>query len=457
MPSTRRAFLTAAGAAALAGCSGSPTVTDTLSPVPSDPTDTPPDGDERPTMTRRDPTPLDVSGAWPQRGFRPGHGGVTAAPGVPSSGEPYWRLARVRSGPVALADGRLFHYARLGEEPDGPRTVTPSPERYSTGRSPQGEDSSQGEKYLVCRGAREGRIRWRRRLDFRSNVPVVASGLVVVAGDGTVAAFRASDGRPEWHHDLGARTAQASTVVDGTVLAATSYVRENDRKPDVRAYDAADGTHRWTRPSPKWRADVAAAGETVFSLSSQFQVGSVLTARSLANGSERWTVSFDDNGIPAPPVVAGDTVYVAPDNGGVVALDRATGDERWRYDAETRNIVGVAASDDAAYLVDDGRLLVLDPADGGERWSATTKGEAGYRGTPAVGRDVLYLERGGIPADVVALSPADGSERWRHQLPQTVVHGDMVTAGLAAQPAVADGAVFAFAEDGLYAFGPADG
>lgn len=448
MPSTRRTFLTASGGtlAALAGCANvqdstdSPSDTLTAADVP-----TPSAGDaDRATQTPRAPTPLDVSGAWPQRGFDAGHASVTDATGVPIDGEPYWHLRRVRSGPPLLADGRLFHYALLGDDTSGTPTLTQTP--------PAGTAQPlDGRKALLCRDASDGRIQWTRSLDYRSRWPTVADGHVVVAGKGAVAAFRTSDGRESWRHDLGDRVATVTTASDGTVLVSTQFVRESDREPDVRAYRASDGTRRWTASSPKWQAGLACSGDTVFALSAQHQVGSVLTARALSDGDERWSVRIDDDGLPRAPLVAGRTVYVSSDRG-LLALEAGDGSRRWREEDTS----GVAATDDGVYAVQDGRLGALDPDDANERWSVSADGDREYRGVPAVGREAIYVEKGGFPADVVALDREDGSERWSYRLPETVVGGDMVTSGLAGQPTVAEGAVYAYAQDCLYAFGPAE-
>lgn len=455
MPSRRRFLATCVGGiGTLAGClTSAPDPRDrttTASPgrgTTETETSTPGDDTDRPTRTPRDTKPIDVAGTWPQVGFEAGHGGVTDATGVPDDGDAYWNFRRVRSGPPVLSDGRLFHHGLLnvGERETATPTPTPSTE---TARSLDGRPG------LFCRDARDGRVLWTRELDARGMSPAVTAGRVLVSGDGFVAAYRASDGRRLWQRDLGNRGASSPTVVGGTAFVATQIIRRSDRKPDVRAYRVADGGRRWSAESPMWQADLAATGDTVIALSSRFQVGSVLTARSLADGSEQWSVDIDDDGIPLGPFVAGGTVYVAPDDDGVYAFDLANGERRWHYEAETPNTVGVAASADEAYLVDDGRLLAVDPDDGAERWTVTSAGDRGYRGVPAVGADAIYLDRGGFPADFVALSRSDGAERWSVTLPETTVEGDMVTSGLAAQPIVAEGAVYAYAEDGLYAFGP---
>lgn len=429
----RRQFLGLTGAflPTLSGCAGNKSA--------SSPTDTPrgtgspsssPSESRRPTESPRDPKPLSIAGAWPQQGFDPGHGGVTALPGVPVDGEPYWQLHHKQSGPPVSADGHLFHYALA-----------------------LADRSTDLDKYLVCRDARNGRIQWARPITHGSRWPVVVEGHVVTAGTGVIAAFHTTDGTERWRHDIGTRRARVSTAVDGTVLVSTELPRDSNRAADVRAYRVANGTRRWKRASPKWQAEVAATGDTVLSLSAAFQVGTVLTARALADGSERWSIEIDDNGIPNGPFVGGETVYVAPDDEGVFAFDLATGDRHWHYAAEAGNIVRVAASETTAYLLDADRLVAYAAADGTERWSVSTGTNHTSRAAPAVGRDTIYFGTGGLPADFVALSREDRRERWRYQLPKATI-GDVVTSGLEAQPAIVDGAVYVEAVNGLYAFGP---
>lgn len=385
-------------------------------------------GSSEPTDTDTSPRQGTGQGrmTWPQKGSNPGHSGVTSVAGVPMDGAVDWQVADKRTGDPVVAPGNVFHYDSPVGESDEPRR-------------------------LVCRDAADGTVKWSQPIEARGT-PVVVDGTVVAAGRNSIVAFRASDGAEQWRHELDTRAAQASTVIDGAVLVTTEIARQNDRQADVRAYEFTDGTRRWKRSSPKWQATVAAAGETVFSLSAEFQVGTVLTARDIADGSEQWSVEFDDNGIPWGPVVGGDTVYVAPDDEGVFALATTSGDQRWHYEGETSNIVGLAASDSTAYLFDSGVLRVYDAMNGTERWSVSVGNDEYVSGpAPAVGSETIYLGTGGLPADLLAISRSDGSDRWRYQFPEVTIT-DMVTSGLRSQPTVGDGAVFANTADGLYAF-----
>jgi PQQ-dependent dehydrogenase (methanol/ethanol family) len=89
----------------------------------------------------------------------------------------------------------------------------------------------------------------------------------------------------------------------------------------------------------------------------------------------------------ATPILAAGTLYVSLPMSGVVALDPATGRERWRYRHQPRTTKlccgpanrGVAVSDGRVYLgTVDGRLVALDAATGRVLWDVTV---AEYRGT----------------------------------------------------------------------------
>lgn len=439
MPS-RRTFL-AIGAGALAGLAGC--VTDPLRSPPS--TGGTYDGD-RPTLTSRDPEPLDVAGEWSQRGSGPGHDGVTDAAGVPAQGAVHWQLQRVRSGPAILAKGRLFHYAKLGENRGGEPTKTRTREPDAGTAHPV-----YGVPSLVAREPSEGYIEWATELpDLATGWPAVGDGLVVASTGRSIGAYDVDDGAEWWSHDLGDRPVGEPTVAGDTVYLPLSGVVDGSsgepiHEPKVRAYALDDGDERWTTPMPERGLRLAVGGDTVVVVSHGFDGSGTVLGLSSGAGAELWRQDVS-GGFFRSPAVADGTVYVPDTDGRLRALALADGSERWATDAGD----GVAAADGAVYAGGD-RLVALDPADGSERW--TVESDEGTFGTPAVGDGAVYV--GGNWADLSAVDPADGTVRWSHSFPTQTVEGDMVMRGLAAQPAVVEGGLFAFAFDGLYAFGPA--
>jgi outer membrane protein assembly factor BamB len=457
---SRRRFLAAlgAGVGGLAGCanrgSDTPRPTDGPADVPSAPPSDPGDAPGgRPTATPRNPDPLSVDGAWPQYGADAGHTGVSPTAGVPDAGRAYWQLRRVRSGPAVLADGRLFHYAKLGAEPSEPVTMTRTREPDAGTAHPV-----YGEPYVLARDARDGRCQWSKPLDGpAAGWPAVADGRVLVGVNGQISAYGAASGAVDWQHDLGDRIVGDPTAAgDAVVVPVQGVVDGRDgevlEEPRLRAYAVEDGRRRWTARPPKRANSVAIANDTVAVVSGGWDGTGVVEARSLADGGRRWETRVSGDFFEGPVVAAG-TVYLSSSSGVLHAVSIDDGERLWERPFDRRP-AGVAADDDAVYVGAGRALTALAAADGGERWAASLSGSVR---TPAVGDGVVYVGASGENARLRALDAADGTERWASDpFPFQTVEGDTVMAGVETQPTVGDGAVYANAVDGLYAFGPAD-
>lgn len=456
--SSRRSLL--AASAALLGLAGCTDRSSTTSPTPSDPptdatpatgtrTDSP---DRRRTQTPRHPEPLPVSGSWPQYGNGPGHAGATSASGVPNDATPYWHLTRMRSGPVVLSEDRIFHYAELGDDAAGQPTVT------RTKSPPPGTAHHvEGDPAVVCRGAAAGRIRWVRRIDGPGvRWPGVGDDRVVVGVNGQLAAFDVADGSEIWSHDLGDRIVSDPTIAAGLVILPFSSALEGSTErvqPEVRAYRLADGHHEWTVEPPSGDHALAAdvdSGTLVVAATDDEQ--GVLTARSLPDGRRDWRREVA-GAFLGPPSIAGGAIFVTTTGGALAVHELRDGTQRWTHTVQEW-MSEVTVDDEACVLSAGGELLALDVQRGTVRWSASPEDDRSFGGTPALGREAVYLERSGHPADVVAIGRDEGTPRWSLKLPTTVVDGDIVTSGLETQPTVAENGVYAYAADGLYAFGP---
>lgn len=105
--------------------------------------------------------------------------------------------------------------------------------------------------------------------------------------------------------------------------------------------------------------------------------------------TERWSKE-----IPLPsarPVVAGDTVLV-PTAQAVIALDLATGEERWRYGQDQPWASGPVVHGGTVYagFADQSELVALDLATGAEQWQTGTDGDLAAAPTFDHGYDHLY-------------------------------------------------------------------
>ena len=99
-----------------------------------------------------------------------------------------------------------------------------------------------------------------------------------------------------------------------------------------------------------------------------------LTPGSLASLAPAWVFALPDTDAPrSQPVVTRDTVFIADGDGGVYALDRKTGCEKWRVDAGSmvRTAMRLVRTGDTALLTFgtlEADLVALDPTTGKEAW-----------------------------------------------------------------------------------------
>lgn len=90
-------------------------------------------------------------------------------------------------------------------------------------------------------------------------------------------------------------------------------------------------------------------------------------AVNLLDGTEHWQVNVADGATGT--TVVDDTVFVESWDTNVYALDAATGEERWRYDAPTAPPGEIHVYEDTVYIPSrDTTLYAVDVATGEERW-----------------------------------------------------------------------------------------
>lgn len=421
---SRRAVLASLSAAVLplAGCIGGPEATEFA-----------PEND-RSTATSRDPRPLDATGTWPLRAADPANTARTDLAGVPADATAYWHLRRLESGPAVVADGRLFHLAELGEDPER-RTQTATLSEGSTYVQRGGDPA------LVARDARTGDIEWYLGLDGSVWAwPAVGEKTVVAGATGHLIAADPTGDR-QWDRDIGEARVRGQTLVDDTVYVATSE--------EVRAHALADGAEQWRAGLSEYTDGVAVADGTVYVSTA----AETLHAFDAATGDVRWAVDTVGE-TPYPPTVDGDTVFVGGGAGEAAAHATADGSLRWRTDVGPNGHGGVAVTGDTVLYAGGGALRALDRSDGTERWQH--EASEGRPVAASVADGVVYGGvRGPYEPELYAVGLDSGDQLWSVSLPQTTVEGDMVDGGLAAPPAVVDGAVYAYAVDGLYAVGAA--
>ncbi|NHN61217.1 MULTISPECIES: PQQ-binding-like beta-propeller repeat protein [Halorussus] len=278
------------------------------------------------------------------------------------------------------------------------------------------------------------------------------------------------------------------TVVGDAVYLTRGELTDEAPVATVEAYGLASGSRRWSTPLETRYAFSAPFDNfrTVYHRGTLYlATDRSVTAVDARSGAVLWTTGVGTH-VNDPPVVGDDGVYVCGVvDGVVVALDH-DGAVRWRYpEPETtterghrggiRGIRQPALADGTLYasFSGAGRLVALDAATGEERWRHDPESDhpaatgavvatadelvrASFRGVeafdrdgtlrwrhggleeavirPAVGHGTVFVA--GLEGQFVALDVEDGTERWRTSLaPDEFVQGTI--------PSVTDGAVHA--------------
>ena len=204
---------------------------------------------------------------------------------------------------------------------------------------------------------------------------------------------------------------------------------------------------RWARPigGHALQASPAIAGGTVFVSATDLGDGDAggVVALDLATGELRWRAAA-----PKPlrggPAVAGDTVAAGLLDGTMLGLDAATGEIRWQYELgaglapEAASVFAPPAADGGDFLLGNQRhLAAIAGRAGNPLWTADPVPKGRYSQSLAaiaigdgVAVGVFHRELGGV----VAWDRATGAELWR-------LEGEQATA-INASPVIAGGSVF---------------
>lgn len=264
----------------------------------------------------------------------------------------------------------------------------------------------------------------------RTSVALDDEAMYVAEGD-TVRALSARTGMPLWRvvvHGAGASTSER-LLVDEQRLYITAW--------HAVALDKRTGTLLWEVDMPTNAAlsDNAVSGSTVYVGSRNHRV----LALDAATGSQRWVADLSGGstfeGITKGISVAGDTAFVAITSylnasggrrrGMVAALDARTGAQLWRYETPDSSSGADAAPALAptTIIVSDltgAGTFALDRATGVLAWrTPALPGRFGPSASAVVIGDLAYV--GSNDAGVYALRAASGDEVWRRTTGASIV------------------------------------
>ncbi|WP_330631170.1 outer membrane protein assembly factor BamB family protein [Halocatena halophila] len=219
---------------------------------------------------------------------------------------------------------------------------------------------------------------------------------------------------------------EIGAIVNGTVYAADSA---------IRAYDATDGTERWsvkaTVPQSDYddsmRADIAVPSVVNDIVLAPVRIGNenetahaTIVAVEADSGSKRWQLGVDSPKTFSPLTAYSDSVFCCGP-----ALSGSNQSYVYRIDAQGSSILWQAPIDldtpgQNTALVADGRVFVaetegvtaLDAPSGKVLWDALP--DVNARNVPAVWNDTLIVWEAAYPGStLIALDVITGTELWK--------------------------------------------
>jgi outer membrane protein assembly factor BamB len=239
-----------------------------------------------------------------------------------------------------------------------------------------------------------------------SGSPVVGCGIVAIQTGSELLALRAEDGTKLWQREYGHGGTLPNLLVDDQGL----YVGEGDELRSI----SHRGESRWQASRSERFTGIASIESTVVACSAGAKRDGSVQAFDRDEGAVHWSVSGINP--QTPPAIDDTNAYLTDKRGTVYALDVESGDLAWETQLQGQNTYATVAIDgdrDQLYVPtgSTGDVLALDRASGEERWRTDV---GTYAGVEVVHTgDQLYV----LANALYALRPSDGSVVWHLEKP----------------------------------------
>jgi outer membrane protein assembly factor BamB len=190
---------------------------------------------------------------------------------------------------------------------------------------------------------------------------------------------------------------------------------------NVRALDTSTGKVVWDlRKDRHYKGPPTDVTAPVFGREDvfvAFQDGT-LVALSAKSGKVEWKRQIPSR-LESSPMVIGETLFIGSDKGVFYALDTGDGKSRWTYKADATIKASPSYDEGRVYFGDyDGEMFALDAKTGRQIWRTDTEklppgGGGGFYSSPAIANGMVYAGRDN--GTVYALRERNGEYVWSHQ------------------------------------------
>ena len=263
---------------------------------------------------------------------------------------------------------------------------------------------------------------------------------------GHVYAFDSETGRVVWEFDTEKPVFSSPKLRDGDLYFGTRGYNAHTRTDSEHYFyrlNTSDGSVVWKQEVERGVFGSAAISDGTVYVGDQ---NGTLHAFTAQTGKKVWryrtknTDSADDplvekGSVHTSPVLYQGNVYIGSYNGDIYAVDATTGQEEWRFRAETPVVGSPAVTNGTLYAGGYGGILyALDARNGNLVWK-TDIGKPIDKSSPSIAEGVIYFGTGGISSQdgyLYAVSSRNGTGIWSMKTDSLVW----------SSPALADGNLF---------------
>ncbi len=174
-------------------------------------------------------------------------------------------------------------------------------------------------KHVYTADPQTGDVKWSFEASASVGTPAVADGTVFFAHANRLTAVDLGAEAEKWTFRAGANITTCPAVSDGLAVFGSDDA-------NIYGVDALTGAEKWKFGTGLIHHSPAVHDGVVYAVSYDN-----LHALDAATGAEKWKVNMQRASLKAP-VIDGDALILAAGNF-LVSLDRASGQERWRYEA----------------------------------------------------------------------------------------------------------------------------
>ncbi len=268
--------------------------------------------------------------------------------------------------------------------------------------------------YAVNRA--NGKLRWKYTVSG-AGAATVLNNLVYFGGGGNALyALNAFIGTVEWKILSGTVRPGPAALSDNVLYFGGGSFRGGSGGGYLAAVNARTGEERWLFKTVSCVSMPALFEGTLYFGYGNCDVllaGGQVFAVDARDGTERWHTGRIAS-VSGPPVVTATALYVGLDQGGLIALSRATGQEIWRVrtagsvhsPAIANGIVYFGTSEDRA-----GTFYAVEAATGRVLWQYYSNGW--IQTAPAIAGGVVYIAT--HDAVLHAFDAGTGRELWHYQ------------------------------------------